>query len=122
MEKFYLENADFYRALLKSLNKTSPGPRTPQQLATETTSPDVVVCARIRPLLEEDVAAGFPCAVFPRVARPGTIDIHDLYNHPRGRPILKVRCQTFCLCLYEEIGLNTDLRPCFVCTSPPCIR
>ncbi|KID82806.1 kinesin motor domain containing protein [Metarhizium guizhouense ARSEF 977] len=89
MEKFYLENADFYRALLKSLNKTSPEPRTPQQLAFETTSPDVVVCARIRPLLEEDVAAGFPCAVFPRVARPGIIDIHDLYNHPRGRPILK---------------------------------
>ncbi|KAK8931546.1 Diatom spindle kinesin-1 [Metarhizium anisopliae] len=89
MEKFYLENADVYRALLKSLNKTSPEPRTPQQLATETTSPDVVVCARIRPLLDEDVAAGFPCAVFPRVARPGIIDIHDLYNHPRGRPILK---------------------------------
>ncbi|RYP20475.1 hypothetical protein DL765_002774 [Monosporascus sp. GIB2] len=49
----------------------------------------MVVSARVRPLLDEDVAAGFPCAVFPRPAQAGVVDIHDLYNHPRGRPILK---------------------------------
>ncbi|RYP73691.1 hypothetical protein DL769_004162 [Monosporascus sp. CRB-8-3] len=49
----------------------------------------MVVSARVRPLLDEDIAAGFPCAVFPRPAQAGVVDIHDLYNHPRGRPILK---------------------------------
>lgn len=42
-------------------------------------------------MLDEDVAAGFPCAVHPRSAQAGVADIHDLYNHPRGRPVLKVR-------------------------------
>ncbi|KAK6069433.1 kinesin motor domain-containing protein [Seiridium cupressi] len=57
--------------------------------ATGTNSPDMVVSARIRPMLEEDVAAGFPCAIFPRSVHTGIVDVHDLYNHPRGRPVLK---------------------------------
>ncbi|RYP05351.1 hypothetical protein DL764_003844 [Monosporascus ibericus] len=88
MDQFYLDNAALYRTMVKALNNTTPAPRT-NEVATETTSPHMVVSARIRPLLDEDVAAGFPCAVFPRAAQAGVIDIHDLYNHPRGRPILK---------------------------------
>jgi kinesin family member 2/24 len=88
MDRFYLDNTAQYQTLVKAF-KTTPGPRT-INVATETTSPDMVVSARIRPLLNEDVAAGFPCAVFPRPAQTGVVDIHDLYNHPRGRPILKV--------------------------------
>ncbi|RYP70885.1 hypothetical protein DL771_005135 [Monosporascus sp. 5C6A] len=67
MDRFYLENAAQYQALVKALSPT----------------------ARVRPLLSEEIATGFPCAVFPRTAQPGVVDIHDLYNHPRGRPILK---------------------------------
>jgi kinesin family protein 2/24 len=91
MDRFYLDNAAQYRTLVKAFNSTAPAPRTMQEVATETTSPDMVVSARIRPLLDEDVATGFPCAVYPRSAQAGVVDIHDLYNHPRGRPILKVR-------------------------------
>lgn len=44
-------------------------------------------------MLDEDVAAGFPCAVRPQANQPNAtqvIDLHDLHNHPRGLPTLKV--------------------------------
>jgi kinesin family member 2/24 len=88
MDQFYLQNAALYRALVKALKPA--GQSRPGEVAPETTSSDMVVSARIRPLLDEDLAAGFPCAIFPRSDQSGAVDIHDLYNHPRGRPILKV--------------------------------
>jgi kinesin family protein 2/24 len=89
MDRIYLDNAAHYQILVQGFNP--PVART-AKVATETTSPDMVVGARIRPLLDGDIAAGFPCAVFPRSAQTGVVDIHDLYNHPRARrPILKVR-------------------------------
>lgn len=89
MDRFLLDNAAKYESLVKALSLT-PGPRI-AKMTTGTTDPDMVISARIRPLMTEDVATGFPCAVFPRATHPGVVDIHDLYNHPKGRPILKVR-------------------------------
>jgi kinesin family member 2/24 len=89
MDRFLLDNAAKYRTLVKAFS-TTPVPQL-AKVATETTSASMIVTARIRPLLNEEVAAGFPCAIFPRSAQTGLVDIHDLYNHPRGRPILKVR-------------------------------
>jgi kinesin family protein 2/24 len=89
MDRFYLDNAALFQNLVKSFNPTHESRIA--TVATETTSPNLIVSARIRPLLNEDVAAVFPCAVFPRPARTGVVDLHDLYNHPRGRPVLKVR-------------------------------
>lgn len=89
MDRFLLDNAAQYQALVKALGPV-PGSQTNQTTAGTRTS-DMVVSARIRPLLEEDATSGMPCAVFPRLAEPGVVDIHDLYNHPKGRPILKVR-------------------------------
>lgn len=88
MDQFYLDNAALYQTLVKAV-KPKPVSKT-AYAQTETTSPDIVVGARIRPLLDEDVATGFPCAVFPRQDQSSVVDIHDLYNHPRGRPLLKV--------------------------------
>lgn len=101
MDRFLLDNAALYQSLVKALKPTS----VPQiiNVATATTSPDMVVSARIRPLLNDDIAAGFPCAVFPRSAQIGVVDIHDLYNHPRGRPILKVRMKP-CNVVYLSIN------------------
>lgn len=82
MDRFYLENAALYQKLVKGIK---PAPAPPTQQAT---SPDIIVSARVRPLLDEDVQAGFPGAIFPHPS--GLVDIHDLYNHPRGRPIIKV--------------------------------
>jgi kinesin family protein 2/24 len=84
MDQFYLENVALFQKLVKGFRPTAEPP-------TEGVSnPDLVVGTRIRPLLKEDVDAGFPVAVFPRSIEAGLVDIHDLYNHPRGRPILKV--------------------------------
>ncbi|KAM0816700.1 putative Kinesin motor domain-containing protein [Seiridium cardinale] len=87
MDQFYLNNATLYQSLVKG-STPLPVSRT-VTAATGTTSPDMVVSARIRPMLEEDVAAGFPRAIFPRSVHTDIVDVHDLYNHPRGRPVLK---------------------------------
>lgn len=89
MDRFYLENATLYKTLVKGLNAKSASQTT--KVSSGTCNPDMVVSARIRPLSEEDVSAGFPNAIFPLSGQAGEVDIHDLYNHPRGRPVLKVR-------------------------------
>ncbi|KAI1264915.1 P-loop containing nucleoside triphosphate hydrolase protein [Xylariaceae sp. FL1019] len=81
MEQFLLNNIDLYQNLVKSVKPA----RVPPQIGQ--TNPDIVVSARIRPLVDEDAA--FPCAIFPRSPETGIVDVHELYNHPRGRPILK---------------------------------
>lgn len=104
MDRFYLENAALYRKLVDSLDTTVPAPHFSRQkaappkedVAREQSNPDMVLGARIRPMLDDDLAAGFPRAAYPRAVRQGqtpesqTVDLHDLYNHPRGRPVLKV--------------------------------
>lgn len=87
MDRFYLENVALYQALVKEFRPDG----AVEASKAESTSPDIIVSARIRPLLDDDITAGFPCAVYPRLTAPGVADIHDLYNHPRGRPVLKVR-------------------------------
>lgn len=82
MEQFYTENVDKYHSLLAKLDAT-PKPR----LSAGLHGPNTVVGARVRPLLKGD---GFPAAVFPRSSQQNVADIHDLYNHPSGIPILKV--------------------------------
>jgi len=82
MESFYLKNTPRYHQLLNLLD-TKPKPRRPKSEPNST----IRVSARIRPLSQEE---GFPSAIFPQVHRNGVVDVHDLYNHPRGKPILKV--------------------------------
>ncbi|KUJ07748.1 P-loop containing nucleoside triphosphate hydrolase protein [Mollisia scopiformis] len=87
MDRFLLENAALYRKLVQGL-KPTPLPQS-EDAINGAPNPDMVVSARVRPLLDEDVIAGFPRAVFPRSTQTAVVDIHDLYNHPRGRPIIK---------------------------------
>jgi kinesin family protein 2/24 len=82
MERFYLENVSRYHSLVEALDPF-PKPRISKGIP----SPDMVVSARIRPLLENE---GFPSATFPRSNQKDVVDVHDLYNHPRGIPILRV--------------------------------
>jgi kinesin family protein 2/24 len=83
MEQFYLKNVARYHSLVGALDPT-PKPR----LSAGKAGPNMVVGARIKPLLQDE---GFPSAIFPRIGQANTVDIHDLYNHPRGIPILKVQ-------------------------------
>lgn len=88
MDKFYLDNAALYETLVE---RATPAPIPAGQAAgNNLDNSNMIVAARIRPQLDEDLASGFPCAVYPRSgAEAGVVDIHDLYNHPRGRPVLK---------------------------------
>ncbi|OAK94216.1 P-loop containing nucleoside triphosphate hydrolase protein [Phaeosphaeriaceae sp. SRC1lsM3a] len=81
MDRFYLENVAKYHSLLGRLDPT-PRPR----VSTGKAGPNMVVGARIRPLPEDE---DFPSAIFPRKIEKNVVDIHDLYNHPKGIPILK---------------------------------
>lgn len=83
MDRFYLENVKKYHALLARL-----GPIPKPRVSAGKAGPNMIVGARIRPLSEEE---GFPSAIFPRNSQENVVDIHDLYNHPKGIPILKVR-------------------------------
>lgn len=83
MDQFYLKNVAKYHSLINRLDPT-PKPR----VSTGEAGPNMIVSARIRPLSKDE---SFPSAVFPRSTQGNVVDIHDLYNHPRGIPILKVR-------------------------------
>lgn len=97
MDNFYRTHAALYKTLVGKFNP----PRGPQSecVTTELPEASTVVSARIRPLLDEDVVAGFPCAIFPRAKGTGIADLHDLYNHPKGRPVLKVSKHSHTLAL-----------------------
>ncbi|KAK8127848.1 diatom spindle kinesin 1 [Apiospora sp. TS-2023a] len=88
MDKFYLENVALYESLVE---RATPAPLARKAgQPTDLVEANMLVAARIRPQLGEDLASGFPCAVYPRSgAEDGVVDIHDLYHHPRGKPVLK---------------------------------
>ena len=89
MEEFLVQNAERYQALVRAFK---PGAST--QASPETgssTSPDIVVGTRIRPLLDEETSGGFSRSVFPRESQPGVVDVHELKRPVRGPPNLKVR-------------------------------
>lgn len=89
MDQVLLENAARYQTLVEALGSATVDD-TPK-VTTEITNPNIIVSARIRPLLNEEVDAGVPCAIFPRTAETGIMDIHDLYNYPKKGQNLKVR-------------------------------
>ncbi|ETS78106.1 hypothetical protein PFICI_10168 [Pestalotiopsis fici W106-1] len=85
MDQFYLENVSQYQTLLKGLKP----PSAPGTVTAETSNSKMIVSARIRPMLDEDFASRFPCAIFSRSMQNNVLDLHDLYNHPSGRPQLR---------------------------------
>lgn len=87
MDQFYLENADLYQKLLKGLK---PPRAAAAKTAAVASDAKMIVGARIRPMLEEDLVSRFPCALFSRSVEDSMLDLHDLYNHPSGRPQLRV--------------------------------
>jgi kinesin family member 2/24 len=106
MDQFYLKNVARYQALLKAL---PPAPEAGKGVThAETSAPNMIVSARVRPILDEDVAAGLPRAIFSRSSDGEVLDLHDLYNHPRGQPVLKVRENQ------DQNGLHRPERVCEV--------
>ncbi|CAD0114205.1 unnamed protein product [Aureobasidium uvarum] len=100
MDQFYLKNAALYQTYVDKVDPTEPQlhfsnlpPQAPKTV-TDNDNPNMAISVRIRPMLQDDITSGFPCAVYPRPHDPTaahqTIDLHDLYNHPRRpRPVLR---------------------------------
>ncbi|KAF4975309.1 hypothetical protein FZEAL_7874 [Fusarium zealandicum] len=84
MEEYVLDNVERYLKLVQKFIPTAKSKSRSSTLEPEGRNPDMVVTARIRPLLKEEVAAGLPPAVFPRPAEPGVLDLHELRRPPRG--------------------------------------
>jgi len=80
MESFLLKNVTKYNKLVEKLRKPQP------LVSTGEAGPNMIVGARIRPLSADE---SFPSAIFPRSDQKTVLDIHDLYNHPKGMPVLK---------------------------------
>jgi kinesin family protein 2/24 len=97
MDQFYLKNAALYQTYVDKLDPTKPQAHfanlPPEAQATKKTennyNPNMTISVRIRPMLEDDIASVYTRTHDPN-AKHQTVDLHDLYNHPRRpRPILR---------------------------------
>lgn len=103
MEQFLANNARRFETLVKAF--VPPSADDESTSAAASINSDVLVCTRIRPLLEEESSYGFRAAIFPRRVGKGWVDLHDLYNAPRGGPVLKV----FPIYLHVYLPFSRDL-------------
>ncbi|AEO59677.1 hypothetical protein MYCTH_2308140 [Thermothelomyces thermophilus ATCC 42464] len=86
MEQFIIDNAERYKKLVATFKPSASA--TQQKRATDAASPDIVVCARVRPMLEDEVAQGFPVGVHIR-SGTNTVDLHELQQPVRGLPRIR---------------------------------
>lgn len=86
MEEFITSNLDRYRWLLERV-KPEPKSATPPNAHS---SIDNIICARVRPLSDEETSAGLPASIFARSSERGTFDAHELRHAVRGKPTLRV--------------------------------
>ncbi|AEO68342.1 uncharacterized protein THITE_2049700 [Thermothielavioides terrestris NRRL 8126] len=84
MDEFIIEHAERYKRLVSTFKPSSPGAK-----ATNSTSAssEIVVSARIRPMLEDEIAQGFPQGVYQR-ADSNMVDLHELRRPVRGLPTI----------------------------------
>ena len=83
-----IDNAERYRKLVREYK---PKPRNAKDSTTTSATENIVVSTRIRPLLEDEISAGFPAGVFVRDSEDGVVDIHELRQRVRGPPTITVR-------------------------------
>ncbi|KAL8288418.1 hypothetical protein RB597_000503 [Gaeumannomyces tritici] len=87
MEEFLIANQDRFEALVKGFKAKDEGLATKKSNG-RTTATDIVVVARVRPVLDEEKDGGALTAVLPRPGTPGTIDCHEIRKTIRGQPAL----------------------------------
>ncbi|KAK3293099.1 P-loop containing nucleoside triphosphate hydrolase protein [Chaetomium fimeti] len=80
MEQYILDNVDRYQKLVAEFK---PSTSSSKGSDTTETSPDIVVSARVRPMLEDELAQGFPVGVHIR-DDTNTADLHELQQPVRG--------------------------------------
>ncbi|CAG8978808.1 hypothetical protein HYALB_00012208 [Hymenoscyphus albidus] len=77
MERFYLKNAAKYQSLVDAFD-----PNAKIRVSTGEAGPNMVNKTFVK-------RRSIPVCHIPRALQRNVVDIHDLYNHPRGSPILK---------------------------------
>lgn len=87
MEQFLIDNAERYKKLVAAFKPSASGPKGSN---SEAASPDIVVSARVRPMLEDETAQGFPAGVHLRVSDTNIVDLHELQQPVRGLPKIRV--------------------------------
>lgn len=85
MEQFLIDNAERYQRLVAAFKPSTNTKGTSSTAA----SPEIVVSARVRPMLEDEVSRGFPSGIHLR-RNTETIDVHALKQPVRGLPTITV--------------------------------
>lgn len=89
MEQFLLDNAERYKKLVAAFKPAPTGSKGTTDSPTAA-SPEIVVSARLRPMLEDEIDQGFPHGVHLRAGDANTVDVHELQQPVRGLPRLRV--------------------------------
>ncbi|KAK3305967.1 P-loop containing nucleoside triphosphate hydrolase protein [Chaetomium strumarium] len=86
MEQFMLDNAELYKRLVAAF-KPSASDTKSKDGSSVVASSEIVVSARVRPMLEDEVTQGFPPSVYLR-GSSNTVDVHELRRPVRGLPTI----------------------------------
>ncbi|KAF9874456.1 kinesin motor domain containing protein [Colletotrichum karsti] len=91
MDDYQIKHTPWYEASVaafaaKAAKQDSANPEDPDA----TSNPDMVVAARLRPILEDEASAGLIRGVFTRTSARGAVDVHQIRKHvkPHGPPSL----------------------------------
>jgi kinesin family protein 2/24 len=88
MEQFMLDNAERYKRLVAAFKPSTSDPNS-KGGSSVVASSEIVVSARVRPMLEDEVTQGFPPCVYLR-GSSNTVDVHELRRPVRGLPTINV--------------------------------
>ncbi|KAK1596570.1 P-loop containing nucleoside triphosphate hydrolase protein [Colletotrichum navitas] len=91
MDEYHTKHTAWYQASVEAFgNKAAKQDLASFNDSNSTPNPDMIVAARLRPILEDEVAAGLIRGVFPRKSGNGAVDIHQVRKHvkPLGPPTL----------------------------------
>ncbi|KAK2016357.1 P-loop containing nucleoside triphosphate hydrolase protein [Colletotrichum eremochloae] len=91
MDEYHIKHTPWYQASVEAFaNKAAKHDLASLHDPDSTLNPDMIVAARLRPVLEDEVAAGLITGVFPRKSGNGAVDIHQIRKHikPLGPPTL----------------------------------
>ena len=87
MEQFLIDNAERYNRLVAAFK---PAKASSAKAGSSTVaSPEMIVSARVRPMLEDELSRGFPAGIHIR-PKTDTIDVHALKRPVRGLPTITV--------------------------------
>ena len=86
-EQFLIDNAERYNRLVAAFKPNQSG--TKAASGSTVASPEIVVCSRVRPMLEDEITQGIPAGVHIRHST-NTTDLHELRQPVRGLPTISV--------------------------------